>query len=58
METETVEVGGELLSVLNEVAKARGVTLQEFVIHLLLQYVEELDEDGGAEGEEDAEESE
>jgi hypothetical protein len=58
METETVEIGGELARVLNATARKRGVTLQEFVIHLLLQFVDEMDEDEGLDDEEDAEESE
>jgi len=41
LETETIELGGELASELKAAAKARGVTLREFVIHVLLQYVEE-----------------
>jgi len=57
MESETIEIGGELARVLNATARERGVTLQEFVIHLLLQFVEEMDEDEGMDGEEDAEES-
>jgi len=66
MEKEIVEIGGELASVLNEAAMEKGVTFQEFVIHLLLKFVEEMDdeddldddESGSSESDVDADENE
>lgn len=66
MEKEIVEIGGELASVLSEAAMERGVTFQEFVIHLLLKFVEEMDdeddldddESGSSESDVDADENE
>ena len=63
MNSETIEISGELAADVNEAARTRGVTLRELVIHLLLQYLEEIsdsdeatDEDLGDEADEDEDE--
>jgi len=56
MQKSTVELSSELASDLNAVAKERGVTLRELVIHVLLAYLEGLeweDDSGELDDEED-----
>jgi hypothetical protein len=41
MEEEIVEIRGETAKQLNAIAESRGLTLQELVIHVLLNYLDE-----------------
>ena len=41
MQEESIELRGETARQLNTIAESRGLTLQELVIHVLLDYLDE-----------------
>lgn len=61
METVSLEIGGELAERLKESAKALGITDRELILHVLLQYVEDVsdsDEEDDEEAEDEDEDAE
>ncbi len=55
MQKSTVELSSELASDMNAVAKERGVTLRELVIHVLLAFLEGLEWEGDSDELDDGE---